>query len=481
MSQKFVLLVILSLMLSTVNSQNQKAPEIQLKVSKTMALFNFLKYAQVELPSKNPMVNLIHKAYSKDQKFKKLITDYNNLKLNYRTKLPEYPKLRYSTFSSYKLLQIAAAKSSGLDEFEDRIIGILPLSTHSKFISILRNIEPYYDDLIWKNTKKSNKQIVKQLSPYKKDIQKAFFKASKFYGTDWDLDIPFITSLIPIPFERIEVRGFANGYLLVSEYLTKNEKDYIPRIDVIIHEMCHVLYAQQSPEFQHKLEEMFTQSKSEYAGVAYSYLNEGLATAIGNGWAHKMIFDELPPEDNWYGERIVNDYANVLYPLVTDYMRQNKTIDQAFVNDAISIFEKKFPKAIYDPNILMTETLFYTKVDSREQKVDLAKTWRKYYESGWFYNNMENDFSQILATKNLTKVFLVDSDDSKNELKKINEKFSDLNAVTPEDHIDFLKDDATASVVIIINTDVKTNFEKALKLLKEQKAIEPGKRLSILN
>jgi len=193
-----------------------------------------------------------------------------------------------------------------------------------------------------------------------------------------------------------------------------------------------------------------------------------------------MIFDELLPEDNWYGEKTINGYANVLYPLVSDYISQNKTINKEFVDAAISVFKKKFPKAIYDPNILMTETLFYIKVYSREQKANLAKTWRKYYESGWFYVEMNNEFSQTLKTKKLTKVFLVDTKNSKSELNAINDKISNLNASTPENQIDFLKDEATDSLVIIIHTDSEKHFEKALKLIKKQETIEPGKRLSII-
>lgn len=480
MSHKSVLVLIISLILYTANAQNQQAPEIQFKVSKVSALFKFLNYAKRDLRSESPMVKLIHETYGQDDKFQKMVRDYESLRLNYSALAPEYPETRYNIFSSYDFLWIAAAKSKDIDDFEDRIVGILPLNTHSKFIAVLKEVEPYYDEIIWNDVQKDNKRILKQLSPFRKDIQQAFFKAATFYGTEWDPSIPFITSLIPLPFEATNVSGFTGGYLFVSEFRTKSDNDYIYRLDVIIHEMCHALYAQQAPQFQHEIDEWFKTSDSDYRVLAYNYINEGLATAIGNGWAHKMIFGELSPKDTWYNEKYINDFAVELYPIVLNYLEENKTIDKEFIEAAIRLFEKKFPNAIYDPNILMKETLFYTNVNSKERKKNLYKTWRNYYRYGWFYDNMERDFPQMIKTNNLTKVFLVESRDSANEFKKINDQIANLNVATPKDHIDFLKDDISDSIVIIINTS-DTHFEKALNLIKQQETIEPGKRLRILN
>src|SRR6056297_1970937 len=164
MLHKSILILFMSLMLFTANGQNQQAPEIQLKVSKISALINFLEYANNDVSSKKPMVRLIHEAYGEDEKFRKLVEDYKNIRLNYSVKLPEYPEQRYSTYSSYKFVLIAAAKSTSIDEFKDRIIGLIPISTHSKYISIIEEIEPYYDELIGNKVKKSNNRIIRQIT-----------------------------------------------------------------------------------------------------------------------------------------------------------------------------------------------------------------------------------------------------------------------------------------------------------------------------
>src|SRR6185503_17170638 len=79
--------------------------------------------------------------------------------------------------------------------------------------------------------------------------------------------------------------------------------------DVVFHEACHALW--------HTRKDLdLVRNDFEKIGgyVAYAELDEGMATALGQGWFAKMAFGKTPR--SWYSDPITNGYSHALYPIV---------------------------------------------------------------------------------------------------------------------------------------------------------------------
>ncbi|RYF31747.1 MAG: hypothetical protein EOO38_31440 [Cytophagaceae bacterium] len=116
---------------------------------------------------------------------------------------------------------------------------------------------------------------------------------------------------------------------------------------VILHEMCHVLYDEQPAEIQHEIQKWFDENPSSFAPAAYTFFDEAMATALGNGYAYKELKGQMDSTE-WYNNPYINGFAKALYPVAEQYLNSGKPIDKAFIDAAIAIFEKTFPDSLTD-------------------------------------------------------------------------------------------------------------------------------------
>ena len=335
---------------------------------------------------------------------------YSKLKLRYSIKREELPKLRKYSTTTKSLLWIAASSSKSIDDFNQRIIGVLPHQTQSQFITLLKKAESYYNDLLWNKEQDNVYRIQNQLDDYKNQINDLYLKTSNFYNTTWNIKIPFKISLYPIPLKIGNTTATAKGNTLICGFMSHNENEYKAQLGIIMHEMCHILYKEQDVDFQHQLDKWFKNSASPYAPLAYSFIDEGLATALGNGWAYKQIHKSIDPAE-WYNNKHINGFGHALFPLVEQYINDGKSIDQDFVNKSIELFAQKFPKAIKETAILMNNL----QVFSNNTK-DIDEIADNLYD---YFNIRSMSFlTPILSIKSkkafdkieTTKLFVINSD-----------------------------------------------------------------------
>ena len=152
-----------------------------------------------------------------------------------------------------------------------------------------------------------------------------------------------------------------------------DEIRHIERIGVVLHEMCHVLYDEQTKEFQHEIEKWFDNNSSPYKQYAYNFFDEGLATALGNGWAFKNLSGSIDTSE-WYDNEYINGFAKELYPLVEDYINNNQQIDKQFIDKSIELFAKKFPNSVSDYGILLNRVSIYSDAETDLERADLMNT-----------------------------------------------------------------------------------------------------------
>lgn len=453
---------------------------IQIETNKTLGLFSFLETSSHQLETSSSFREYIIESHKQDKVFLKIVDSYSNLNLDYSFKRENLPEKRASYTTSKDLLWIAASNSRNIDDFSQRIIGLLPHQTHIQFIELLKKAEKYYDDLVWNKEQENILRIQNRLNNYKKQISDLYLRISKFYNTSWNTSIPFKIMLYPIPLKNGNTTAIPKGNALICGFLSHNENDYKTQLGIIIHEMCHILYKEQNSDFQHQIEQWFSNSNSPYASLAYSYINEGLATVLGNGWAYKQIHKSLDSKE-WYNNKHIDGFAHSLFPLVEQYLHDEKNIDQDFVNKSIELFKQTFPKATKETDILMNSLQLFA---NTEEEIEINKIANNIHN---YFNIRSMSFSTpILSTeskerfdkKETTKLIIIDSDNT-NTIIGLQESFPKLKIQTPLNTIDILKDEKSKSTLIIINIDGLSKLNDAYKVLSNIFYLENGMNYEI--
>lgn len=465
--------------LITINTSISQQDFIQIETNKTLCLFSFLETASQQLGTSISFAALIEEAFKHDSLFQQIVASYSQLNLDYSFRREEFPEERHSYKNTRDLLWTASSNATSIEDFSDRIIGYLPHSTHISFIQLLQQAEPYYNSLIWNDEQENITRIEQQLAEYKNQIADLYLRISNFYGTNWDKSIPFKIMLYPIPLAQGNTTAIPKGNALICSFLSHKEDDYKIRLGIIIHEMCHILFDEQPIKFQQEINDWFGASDSDFSKLAYSYLDEGLATVLGNGWAYHEIHQE-DDADEWYNDKYIDGFAKSLYPITKRYMANGTTVDKAYVDNAIELFSETFPKAINKPSILFNELLLFA--NSEEDK--LTQQIFDAFASNFKFRSLQfstpiNDSKSLeyMAKESATKVFILESNQT-SSLQLLNKEFEELAIKTPENHISILKDPHTKSPVIVIHLDELKSLNLAIAKLKGIDFFEFGKTIS---
>jgi hypothetical protein len=296
-----------------------------------------------------------------------------------------------------------------------------------------------------------------------------------FYNSSWTNDIPFTVALYPIPGKKGSSTATPHANSLCVGVFT-DETEHVERMGVVLHEMCHVLYNEQSSAFQHKIDSVFTNSKSEYSKLAYNFFDEALATALGNGWTYQYI-NNKPDTGAWYDNKYINGFAHAIYPLVRRYLAGRKTMDADFVQEAIRLFGETFPKATTDYAILLNNLFMYADVETAQERKQFKNTVQTYFQLS--HTNLStpilHEYSlEALQAAKEPQLIVIDRNHERN-MAKLKELFPAitgyLNGKTDPDYmLSFF--DATKRPVIIINIGNMEKLDEALQALATQQYID---------
>lgn len=457
-----LLVIILLLLLSSVSG---KAQQVQFKTSKQYCVLNFLETATQQPRTLPSLYEFIQAQTANDAKFKALCQEYSTLQLHPSYRFDGYPTNRLQDYNIYNLLVAAAIGSNTQQEFKEKILGYLPNAELIKLLSVMQRAESYYDRLIWNTNEKKLAAQVKALKQYDKVVASTMQAAQVFYNTSWPVNTPFNVSLFPVPGKNEgmiatpHVNNLCVGVLI-------DTTDYTLKVSIILHEMCHIFYKEQAKELQRKLEAFFLKNPSRYSPYAYNYLDEALATTLGNGWGLKQITGSLK-EGRWYGDEYIDGFAKVLYPLVEDYLTRRKAIDSSFVSQSISLFEKRFPRATTDYKaLLFPRVTVYTESEegSMQLYLAIAKKFNLQDVSVNALSDKEN-LEKLKAAKG-TQLIILAGENNKyiNDLNKLFPQLKE-GALKPNSLLSFF--DAKQRPVIILLPEKLEQVDGLLKRMRE--------------
>lgn len=454
----------------------------RLEISKPYAVLNFIETAAGTGPHSTTLRAFITQHISRDDTvFSRLVQSFSNIRLNYNYTIDEYPANRRRNRSTYNLLIIAAVKSPTLAAFHDNSIGLIPNSEHTALFRALQAAEVYYDRILWNEYQPALDSQLIALKQYEPKAGELFTRFKHFYNSAWNSAIPFHVALVPIPGRSGNSTATPHANSLCVGVLT-GKKDHLSTMGVVLHEMCHVLYDEQTSGFQQQLDSFFRANASPYRDMAYSFFDEALATALGNGWAYQYIAGDMDTTA-WYNNAYIDGFAHAIYPMVNDYLISGKTIDRSFVNKAIDTFAAIFPNALTDYAILLNNMYLYADAETQEERLALKKTLEGYFQSSRynFSSPVLHEYSiRSLKTAQQPQLVVVDRNHKETmagllkifpEIKKLVKGHQDPSYV-----LSFT--DQVQRPVVIVYVRNKEDLDKAFKLMHQQQFMRADKPYS---
>ena len=336
--------------------------KVEISTSKVHSLFGFVQAIAGDSHRPPELTRTFNKSKFNDDKAKNKIKKFQELDAQFRKSVEfgKAPPGRNDGVQIGKLIEIQSAFAKTLPEFRERILSHLPVEDIEKMISTLEFFEPIYDELIWKPNVKALEKVQAdfKIKTEKWKLDEMFDRAKIFYNAKWPDAQAFHVSLYPIPHDG-KVSNATSLGAFESVGIIIGRADIEGNFGVLFHEMCHSLYDAQSSVFQQQLADWFYKNPSPFGVVAYGWLNEALATAIGNGWAYERAKGGND-KGEWYHQEKVDSFGRALHPKVVEYLNAKKPIDETFVTFAVKAFAEKFPQALLEFESLMADIVILT-------------------------------------------------------------------------------------------------------------------------
>jgi hypothetical protein len=304
-----------------------------------------------------------------------------------------------------------------------------------------------------------------------------FAKLNDFYGSTWLPEQQFTVAVYGIPGEKGNTTASPHANALTLGVLTGTAPGP-GTLGVVAHEIGHVLYDEQKLSVQETLEKAFAESSSRYKEYAHSYFDEALATATGNGWAYEYLTGSRDA-GSWYNDDYINRFGKVIYPMVKEYIGSSRTIDAAFVQKAIQLFEREFPDAIYNYQNLLNSVSFYTDAEDHDQYERISGSLQQNFRVTSINSSYPilHKVSQDRMRRSEETQFIIVHTGHADNFKALRDQFPELKAVdeTKEQLITF-RDSRNRPVIVIAVKD-ESRIPAALKLMADRKKYDPEKMI----
>lgn len=408
------------MLLSTVIFTQERF-EFKLEYSELYATYEFIGKISDYYPDNTLKKEFVKSKYN-TERYKHKVSQLDTLWIDFNYYFEQYVSTTKSSLGSRALLEKNLMTSETIQEFKKKSFGVIPNEELAVFSNAIEAFIPIYNELIFQPNKESFESqlatINSELST--NSVLDIFNAIVKFYGTKWDFDIPFKVIANPtVGNSGIGARASLNT-AMVRFPLTF--KSYEVLFSVMLHEISHIVYDNQSVTLKSNLLSWFRKTNSKNSTYAFQLLNEVLATSLGNGYSYEYLSDKLDSDD-WYYVEYVNLMAKEVYPLVKEYLKEGKTIDEEFVKSYVNIYDTKFPKWTMELDNILTYRIVFS--DSRD---DIRYFRRNYpythHRSGLITSSEIEEKKDLLMTK-----VVVISSKHKDKLTLIRDNFDELKGV----------------------------------------------------
>ena len=435
----------------------------QVKFSEPLAVFQFLDNLSANAPP-NVFKTTFNGSKFNDDKYKQLIAEYDKLNIDYGYEYTSYPYAQKIGGSTESLLKRNLIKSSSINEFKLASPGIIPNADLFKLCDLLTAFDPIYQELVYQPCKeKFGQQLnaIRQLAD-SGGLSRFFNTGLAFYHSSWDQQIPFVVALYPLAGTlHFNATAFYNNAVVA---VPVDLQDYNKLLSVMIHEIFHILYDEESIEFKKRIEAAFIKNPSPNSRYAYLLLNEALATSLGNGYVYGQL-KGVEDTAAWYRRQYTNLMAKKIYPLVKAYISAGKSLDEDFIGQYIQLFDQNFVGWLKKKDFIMADRYVISDNANNFDAIDQAYPYSSMsaYDPEVSTNSIEK-----MNRAPITKIVIVSKNNS-GELALVKKQFKELKDWQPNSQADFSYAVFLADkTYLIILNNIKKNTAEQLEALTIQ-------------
>lgn len=349
--------------------------------------------------SKQTFEKLWHSEFLKSEIDRAMLKEWANLKESYSTEYninssneakPDEDKVSISILSK---LSIAALQAQSTKDYSARLDLIVRPSDRARFEKIVKHFEPTFR-MWWNNVARDHGTRFKkelQVILDQEAIKQKLTSFANFYESQIPDDLVIPISLIYRPDSEEPNTGLQVERYSITEFLPHEKAR--ERVDVTVHELCHVLYANTPTDKFIKMRLKFKNRPDLAARPALSLMNETLASVLGNG----LINKSLMKAQDWqkffdrplslYNNPDIDSAAKATLPLIEQWIKKNKTLfHEEFVETYLSALKTKLNGELTRPKMLMNEIVVIADNHFEGRFKDLIKSNFKpnslYYSQG---------------------------------------------------------------------------------------------------
>jgi hypothetical protein len=439
--------ILLLLLLSAQLVLAQSVPPITLRYSKLLATYDFVQRLPDSAPA-NAFKTLFLTSKFNVSPYTDLIAQLDTLHLFESYSFQGYPAGQKVPVMTSSLIERNLINATSLGDFKQATYGLIPNSDLQKLSEILIAFEPVYDSLLYQPHSQAIQAQISALDSYMATCQvKGFFEQGlRFYGVEWDEDIGIYIALVP----SITKAGFsARAYLNTAVVeVPLQARSYATLFSVLMHELYHNIYDAQSLERKLRIQSWFAGSSSAGSQYAYLYLNEVLATALGNGYVYETICGSADTSD-WYNVPYIHRAARGIYPMVQEYLREGKVMDQQFVDRYVALYDGFFSDWKYELDYLMTHRMLLA---DHQDDLNFVLAQYPYASNSRSQTPLSAAGLEAMKETPFTKVLIVSSDHVQ-QWNRIQETFPGLEKAMLEPGREFVywKELQDKTILIMVN------------------------------
>lgn len=425
-----------------------------------MAVFQFLDNLSANAPP-NVFKTIFNGSKYNVDKYKQLITQYDELNIDYSYEYTSYPYAQKIGGSTESLLKRNLVNSGSINEFKLASLGIIPNTDLFKLCDLLTAFDPVYQELVYQPNKEKFNQQLNAISQFAASgkLGRFFNTGLTFYHSSWDEQIPFTIVLYPLAgtLHFNATAFYNNAVVAVPVDLQDNNK----LLSVMIHEIFHILYDEESIDFKKRMEAAFIKNPSSGSRYAYLLLNEALATSLGNGYVYGQL-KGVEDTAAWYRRTYTNQMAKKIYPLLKTYINTGKPLDENFINRYIQLFDQDFVEWLKKKDFIIADRYVIADNADNFNDVDQAYPYRSMsaYDPEITINSI-----QKMKLAPITKMVII-SKNNNAELALLKQQFNELKTWQPNSATDFSYTVfLTDKTYLIVLNNVKNNTAQQLESL----------------
>jgi len=345
--QKWILASLLFCSMMGSARAQEELPQLEVVTSEVHALYYLLE-CLIDEPHRSPEIAQTFRGrVSNLSPLESALRSWRNCREGAELTGLRLPRVQGRTPNVSTVLEKVSLSATNTTDFLQRIEPWLgPDHSHS-LRGALFQLEPLFRRYYWGSAQaefaRRRQEIIDDLSRGKFDI--AMSLASRFFDGRLPKDQRPTLALIPhlrAPGAKGVTRGHNSGTLQVLEILLEGQGR--GEAGTVFHEFMHALWSGQSEAEKTRWEQRFA-GHGAWGRAAYVQLNEGLATAMGNGWFNRRVKGQ-PPAGSWYSDPVIDAYGHALLPVIEGALEAGRPPSDDELDQMVKVFREVLPEAL---------------------------------------------------------------------------------------------------------------------------------------